>query len=63
MPILAKCSTCPRTYTVIGQRAPKKATWICTRCKRGRNLPGQESSGHGETEEYYVARDLLYVRG
>jgi transposase-like protein len=63
VPILTKCSTCPRSYTVVGQRARKTATWICPRCKRSRNLPRQESPGHVEPQEYDVARELLYARG
>jgi transposase-like protein len=40
MAIITKCSTCPRTYVVLGQHSrTMKAMWICPRCKRGRNLP------------------------
>jgi len=62
MPILAKCSKCRRSYTVIGQRARTTMTWICPRCKRSRNLTRQESLEHGESDQYPVPRDLVSAR-
>ncbi len=61
MPILAKCSKCRRSYTVIGQRARTTMTWICPRCKRSRNLTRQESLDHVQSDEESIARDLLSV--
>ena len=52
MPILAKCSKCSRSYTVIGQRARRAMLWICPRCKRGRNLPHGESPENTGSDEY-----------
>ncbi len=62
MPILAKCSKCRRSYTVIGQRARTTMTWICPRCKRSRNLTRQENMDQVQSDEYPVARDLVSVR-
>ncbi len=62
MPILAKCSKCRRSYTVIGQRARTSMTWICPRCKRSRNLTRQENLDHVQSDEESIARDLVSVR-
>ncbi len=62
MPILAKCSKCRRSYTVIGQRARTTMTWICPRCKRSRNLTRQENLDHVQSDQYPVARDLVSVK-
>ncbi len=62
MPILAKCSKCRRSYTVIGQRARTTMTWICPRCKRSRNLTRQENLDHVQSDESPVARDLVSVK-
>ncbi len=62
MPILAKCSKCRRSYTVIGQRARTTMTWICPRCKRSRNLTRQENLDHVQSDESSVARDFVSVR-
>ncbi len=62
MPILAKCSKCRRSYTVIGQRARTTMTWICPRCKRSRNLTRQETLDHVQSDEESITRDLVSVR-
>jgi len=62
MPILAKCSKCRRSYTVIGQRARTTMTWICPRCKRSRNLTRQQNLEHVQSDQYPVARDLVSVK-
>jgi len=40
---LTKCPKCRRTYLVFGKPCRSTVVWICPRCKRGRNLPGDQS--------------------